>query len=136
VNQFFLQFKAAEKALDDLNMQVITDQYFPQLTSFYESLKHIIDALNALPIDMNIVQKNLTRINVDGQALIQRILATTKLAVDTELLLLTANKERHRTTDNQKIIALAEKDFFDGKFEKAYQEANNLLKKIIVNKPK
>jgi septation ring formation regulator EzrA len=136
VNQFFLQFKAAEKALDDLNMQVITDQYYSQLTSFYESLKHIIDALNALPIDMNIVQKNLTRINVDGQALIQRILATTKLAVDTELLLLTANKERHRTTDNQKIIALAEKDFFEGKFEKAYQEANNLLKKIIVNKPK
>jgi septation ring formation regulator EzrA len=135
VNQYFLQFKEAEKALEDLNMQVLTDQYYPQLTSYYESLKHIIDALSLLPIDMNIVQKNLARINQEGQTLINRIQATTKLALETEMLLLTANKERHRTTDNQKIIALAEQAFFEGKFEKAYQEANNLLKKMIVTKP-
>lgn len=135
VNQFFLQFKDAEKAIEDLNMQIISDQYFPQLTTFYQNLKEIIDALSSLPIDMNIVQKNLARINAEGQTLIVRIQETTKLAKDTEQLLLTANKERHRTTDNQKIIALAEQAFFDGKFEKAYQEANNLLKKLVLNKP-
>jgi septation ring formation regulator EzrA len=134
VNDFFLQFKDAEKSLEDLNMNILTEAYYPQLTSFYQNLKHIIDALSSLPIDMNIVQKNLGRINVEGQALIQQIQATTRLALDTEKLLLTANKERHRTTDNQKIIALAEQAFFEGKFEKAYQEANNLLKKMIIGK--
>ncbi|MFZ9782422.1 MAG: septation ring formation regulator EzrA, partial [Bacilli bacterium] len=59
VNQYFLQFKDAEKALDDLHMQMLTEQYDGQLTSFYQNLKLIVDALNALPIDMNVVQQNL-----------------------------------------------------------------------------
>ena len=132
VNQYFLQFKDAEKALDDLHMQMLTEQYDGQLTSFYQNLKSIVDALNALPIDMNGVQQNLQAVKQDGQALVQKIHATIKLAVETEKMLLTANKERHRTSDNQKILALAEQAFFEGKFERAYQEASNLLKKLIV----
>ena len=131
VNQFFLQFKDAEKALDDLNMQILIDQYYPQLTKFYQHLKEIVDALNLLPIDMNVVQQNLNLVKKDGQILVQRIHATMKLALDTEKLLLIANKDRHRTSDNQKIITLAEQAFFEGKFEKAHQEASNLLKKML-----
>jgi septation ring formation regulator EzrA len=132
VNQYFLQFKDAEKALDDLNMQILIDQYYPLLTKFYQHLKQIVDALSLLPIDMNVVQQNLNLIKQEGQSLVQRVHATIKLALETEKLLLTANKDRHRTSDNQKIIALAEQAFFEGKFEKAYAEANNLLKKMIV----
>jgi septation ring formation regulator EzrA len=132
VNQYFLQFKDAEKALDDLNMQILIDQYYPLFTKFYQHLKHIVDALSLLPIDMNVVQQNLNLIKQEGQALVQRVHATIKLALETEKLLLTANKDRHRTSDNQKIIALAEQAFFEGKFEKAYAEANNLLKKMMI----
>jgi septation ring formation regulator EzrA len=120
VNQYFLQFKDAEKALDDLNMQILIDQYYPLLTKFYQHLKQIVDALSLLPIDMNVVQQNLNLIKQEGQVLVQRVHATIKLALETEKLLLTANKDRHRTSDNQKIIALAEQAFFEGKFEKAY----------------
>ena len=132
VNQYFLQFKDAEKALDDLNMQILIDQYYPLLTTFYQHLKQIVDALSLLPIDMNVVQQNLNVIKQEGQALVQRVHATIKLALETEKLLLSANKERHRTSDNQKIIALAEQAFFEGKFEKAYAEASNLLKKMMI----
>jgi septation ring formation regulator EzrA len=132
VNQYFLQFKDAEKALDDLNMQILIDQYYPLLTKFYQHLKQIVDALSLLPIDMNVVQQNLNVIKQEGQALVQRVHATIKLALETEKLLLSANKERHRTSDNQKIIALAEQAFFEGKFEKAYAEASNLLKKMMI----
>jgi septation ring formation regulator EzrA len=132
VNQYFLQFKDAEKALDDLNMQILIDQYYPLFTKFYQHLKHIVDALSLLPIDMNVVQQNLNLIKQEGQAVVQRVHATIKLALETEKLLLTANKDRHRTSDNQKIIALAEQAFFEGKFEKAYAEANNLLKKMMI----
>jgi septation ring formation regulator EzrA len=90
-----------------------------------------VDALNLLPIDMNVVQQNLNLVKKDGQILVQRIHATMKLALDTEKLLLIANKDRHRTSDNQKIITLAEQAFFEGKFEKAHQEASNLLKKML-----
>lgn len=137
VNQYFLQFKDAEKALDDLNMQILIDQYYPLLTKFYQHLKQIVDALSLLPIDMNVVQQNLNVIKQEGQSLVQRVHATIKLALETEKLLLSANKERHRTSDNQKIIALAEQAFFECKFEKAYAEANNLLKKMMIpNHPK
>ena len=132
VNQYFLQFKDAEKALDDLNMQILIDQYYPLLTKFYQHLRQIVDALSLLPIDMNVVQQNLNLIKQEGQVLVQRVHATIKLALETEKLLLTANKDRHRTSDNQKIIALAEQAFFEGKFEKAYAEANNLLKKMMI----
>ena len=132
VNQYFLQFKDAEKALDDLNMQILIDQYYPLFTKFYQHLKQIVDALSLLPIDMNVVQQNLNLIKQEGQAVVQRVQATIKLALETEKLLLTANKDRHRTSDNQKIIALAEQAFFEGKFEKAYAEANNLLKKMMI----
>jgi septation ring formation regulator EzrA len=132
VNKYFLQFKDAEKALDDLNMQILIDQYYPLFTKFYQHLKQIVDALSLLPIDMNVVQQNLNLIKQEGQAVVQRVHATIKLALETEKLLLTANKDRHRTSDNQKIIALAEQAFFEGKFEKAYAEANNLLKKMMI----
>ncbi len=132
VNQYFLQFKDAEKALDDLNMQILIDQYYPLFTKFYQHLKQIVDALSLLPIDMNVVQQNLNLIKQEGQAVVQRVHATIKLALETEKLLLTANKDRHRTSDNQKIIALAEQAFFEAKFEKAYAEANNLLKKMMI----
>ena len=132
VNQYFLQFKDAEKALDDLNMQILIDQYYPLFTKFYQHLKQIVDALSLLPIDMNVVQQNLNLIKQEGQAVVQRVHATIKLALETEKLLLTANKDRHRTSDNQKIIALAEQAFFEGKFEKAYAEANNLPKKMMI----
>jgi len=132
VNQYFLQFKDAEKALDDLNMHILIEQYYPSLTKFYQHLKQIVDALSLLPIDMNVVQQNLNIIKQEGQSLVQRVHATIKLALETEKLLLHANKDRHRTSDNQKIIALAEQAFFEGKFEKAHSEASNLLKKLTV----
>jgi septation ring formation regulator EzrA len=134
VNGYFLRFKEAEKALDDLNMQVLSDQYQPLLTNFYQRLKQIIDALNVKPIDMNVVQQNLNIIKQDGQELIVQIEQKMKLALETEKLLLTANKDRHRTSDNHKIIALAEQAFFEGKFEKAHQEVQNLLKKMPIQK--
>lgn len=132
VNQYFLQFKDAEKALDDLNMLMLIEQYDPLLTKLYQHLKHIVDALSQLPIDMNVVQQNLNVVKEEGQSLVTRIDKTIKLALETEKLLLVANKERHRTSDNQRIIALAEQAFFEGKFEKAHLEATNLLKKMIV----
>ena len=135
VNTYFLKFKEAEKSLDDLNMHVLTEQYGPKLTDFYQRLKQIIDALSVKPIDMNVVQQNLNVIQQDGETLIEQIKQKMILALETEKLLLTANKDRHRTSDNQKIIALAEQAFFEGKFEKAHQEVQNLLKKMTVTKP-
>jgi septation ring formation regulator EzrA len=135
VNNYFLKFKEAEKSLDDLNMHVLSEQYGPKLTDFYQRLKQIIDALSVKPIDMNVVQQNLNVIQQDGQTLIEQIKQKMTLALETERLLLTANKDRHRTSDNQKIIALAEQAFFEGKFEKAHLEVENLLKKMTVSKP-
>jgi hypothetical protein len=79
---------------------------------------------------MNIIQDNLRFIQTDGEALLKEMNSTVSLAKETEKLLVQANQDRHRTTDHQRIMVLAEQAFFDGKFEKAHLEATNLLKKI------
>jgi septation ring formation regulator EzrA len=135
VNTYYLQFKDAEHRLAKLNIPQVSAQYEPVFLDYYHRLKKIIDALNVLPINMNIVHENLHVIEQDGAPIIKAIKAMVNLAEDTEKLLLLANKERHRTSDNQRIITLAEQAFFEGRFEKAYQEAGNLLKKIQPQKP-
>jgi septation ring formation regulator EzrA len=89
-----------------------------------------VEALSQLPINMNIIQQNLKIMHDEAETCMNQIDHNVNLASATESLLIKANKERHRTSDNQRIISLAEQAFFEGKFEKANQEASNLLKKI------
>jgi septation ring formation regulator EzrA len=106
-----------------------------KFTEYYQRLKIVVDAFQIFPIDMNVIQENLTFIQTDGDSMMKDIQKTITLAKDAERLLIQANKDRHRTSDHQRIIQLAEQAFFEGKFEKAYQETSNLLKKITTIKP-
>lgn len=129
-NRYYLQFKEGEKALLDSNIPSLIEQYQPQCTLYYQRLKLIVDTLSMMPINMNIIQENLRFIQSKGEVLLKGMQATVSLAKETEKLLVQANKDRHRTTDHQRIMILAEQAFFEGKFEKAHLEATNLLKKI------
>ena len=135
VNQYYLRFKETEKLLLDLNIPSLIDMHQETFTEYYQRLKIIVDAFKVFPIDMNIIHENLTFIQTEGDATMKDILKTMTLAKDAEKLLIQANKDRHRTSDHQRIIQLAEQAFFEGKFEKAYQETSNLLKKITAIKP-
>jgi septation ring formation regulator EzrA len=130
VNRYYLLFKEAEKSLLDSQIPLLIDQYQPQCTLYYQRLKLIVDTLSLMPINMNIIQENLQMMKTDGETLVKQMQVTVNLAKETEKLLVQANKDRHRTTDHQRIMMLAEQAFFDGKFEKAHLEATNLLKKI------
>jgi septation ring formation regulator EzrA len=130
VNLYYLKFKEGEKALLDSHIPSLIERYQLQSTVFYQRLKLIVDTLSLMPIDMNIIQDNLRFIQTDGEALLKEMNSTVSLAKETEKLLVQANQDRHRTTDHQRIMVLAEQAFFDGKFEKAHLEATNLLKKI------
>ena len=135
VNQYYLKFKETEKLLLDLNIPSLIEMYQEKFTEYYQRLKIVVDAFQIFPIDMNVIQENLTFIQTDGDSMMKDIQKTITLAKDAERLLIQANKDRHRTSDHQRIIQLAEQAFFEGKFEKAYQETSNLLKKITTIKP-
>ena len=129
INRYYLMFKEAEKSLFDSQIPFLVEQYQPQCTLYYQRLKLIVDTLSLMPINMNIIQENLQLIETDGETLIKQMQVTVSLAKETEKLLVQANKDRHRTTEHQRIMMLAEQAFFEGKFEKAHLEATNLLKK-------
>jgi septation ring formation regulator EzrA len=135
VNQYYLKFKETEKLLLDLNIPSLIEMHQEKFTEYYQRLKIVVDAFQIFPIDMNVIQENLTFIQTDGDSMMKDIQKTITLAKDAERLLIQANKDRHRTSDHQRIIQLAEQAFFEGKFEKAYQETSNLLKKITTIKP-
>jgi septation ring formation regulator EzrA len=130
VNQYYLKLKTTEKNLLDLHLPALEEPYLVTLSSYYGRLQSIVEALSQLPINMNIIQQNLKIMHDEAEAFMNQIDHNVNLASATESLLIKANKERHRTSDNQRIISLAEQAFFEGKFEKANQEASNLLKKI------
>ncbi len=130
VNQYYLRLKSTEKILLDLHLPQFEQPLLTTLTSYYARLQQIVEALSQLPINMNVIQQNLKFMHEQAETLIRNIEHNVNLATDTESLLLKANKDRHRTSDNQRIISLAEQAFFEGKFEKANLETATLLKKI------
>jgi septation ring formation regulator EzrA len=123
-------YKDLESSMATINLPRLTGQHEAMFTRLYETLNHILNALQQLPINMNIVDENLRFLNEEGEPFLQQRRLDVEDAKKAEMSLLKANQERHRTSDHQRLISLAEAKFFEGKFKEVWQDMDQLFKRM------
>lgn len=133
---YFQRFKQAEHELSLLHHQEKEVMYQPEFAKFFQAIVSTIEALRLKPINMVIMNQNLSLLNNEGEAFLNSLSQELKVAALAEQTILVANRDRQRLNDYHRILSLAEQTFFDGQYEKAYLEAGNLLKKIQQQKSK
>lgn len=123
-------YKDLEYAMAMLNLPRLTGQHETMLTRLYETLNKILTALQQLPINMNVVDENLRFLKEEGEPFLQQRREDLEEAKKAETSLLKANQDRHRTSDHQRLISLAEAKFFEGKFKEVRQDMDQLFKRM------
>ena len=84
---------------------------------------------------MNIVHENVRFLQEEGEPFLVNVEQTLTQATRAEAALMKANYQRHRTTDHQRLISLAESKFFEGRFQEVFQEIEALLKRLPEDLP-
>lgn len=133
---YFQRFKQAEHELSLLNHPEKEKTYQPEFVKYYQAIVSTMDALRLKPINMVIMNQNLSLLKNEGEAFLTALSQTLKVAALAEQTILVANRDRQRLNDYHRILSLTEQSFFEGQYEKAYLEAGNLIKKIQQQKGK
>lgn len=133
---YFQRFKQAEHELAQLHHPEKEASYQADFLRFYQAIVSTIEALRLKPINMVMMNQNLSLLKHEGEAFLTRLSQELKVASLAEQTILVANRDRQRLNDYHRILSLAEQNFFDGQYEKAYLEAGNLIKKIQQQKSK
>ena len=123
-------YKELEYAMTMINLPRLTRQHEGMLTRLYDTLNNILTALQQLPINMNIVDENLRFLKEEGEPFLHQRRLDLEEAKQAEMSLLKANQQRHRTSDHQRLISLAEAKFFEGRFKEVRQEMDQLFKRM------
>lgn len=127
---YFETLKNLEYEWKNLHLPKLNTLHDPMFAACYERLKHILDALKHLPIDMNVVEENLLFLREEGEPFLNEVKASIAMAKQAEAALIKANYQRHRTSDHQRLISLAESKFFEGRFQEVYHDMDALLKRL------
>jgi septation ring formation regulator EzrA len=133
---YFHRFKQAEHELSLLNHPEKEKSYQPIFVQYYQTIVSTLEALQLKPINMVVMNQNLSLLKTEGENFLNALSQTLKVASLAEQTILIANRDRQRLNDYHRILSLAEQSFFEGKYEKAYLEAGNLIKKIQQQKSK
>jgi septation ring formation regulator EzrA len=133
---YFHRFKQAEHELSLLNHPEKEKSYQPIFVQYYQTIVSTLEALQLKPINMVVMNQNLSLLKTESENFLNALSQTLKVASLAEQTILIANRDRQRLNDYHRILSLAEQSFFEGKYEKAYLEAGNLIKKIQQQKSK
>lgn len=128
--RYFERLKSMEHAWSNLRIAKLDHVHDGMMHQCYQRLQNMMDALRKLPIDMNIVHENVRFLQEEGEPFLVNVEETLTQATRAETALLKANYQRHRTTDHQRLISLAESKFFEGRFQEVFQEVEALLKRL------
>ncbi len=126
----FQRYKSLEQQWQAFYLPKWYGPFEATFTLLYERLNTITEALQQLPINMNIVDENLRYLQEEGEPFIQQLEKDYRDALQAEQALLKANQDRHRTSDHQRFMSLAEAKFFEGRFQEVFQDIQQLLKKM------
>ena len=130
VNDSYIQLKQAEKLVRDIAVNAYQERVKDRFAQCYQYLDNIYNILIVTPINVKEINAYVKAFKVVFAELILEVKEQARFASLAELAIVDANQERINNPEYDKSLTRAERYFESGDFEKAYQEASAVVKKI------
>lgn len=135
VYEFFNKIVEAEKRVDQINIQSVTEKYRVPFDHMYELLNSVYKCLIAQPINVEQVNQQVGEIKELGNSLLDdgQVKQDHNMMVLAENAIVYANSDRFHLSDINELVKHAEEYFRAGEFENAYTTVGDALKRVHAN---
>ena len=135
VFEFFNKIVEAEKRVDQINIQSVTEKYRVPFDHMYELLNSVYKCLIVQPINVEQVNREVGEIKELGNSLLDdgQVKQDHNMMVLAENAIVYANSDRFHLSDINELVKHAEEYFRAGEFENAYTTVGDALKRVHAN---
>lgn len=135
VYEFFAKIVEAEKRVEQINIQSVTEKYRVPFDHMYELLNSVYKCLIAQPINVEQVNREVGEIKELGNSLLDdgQVKQDHNMMVLAENAIVYANSDRFHLSDINELVKHAEEYFRAGEFENAYTTVGDALKRVHAN---
>ncbi len=130
VNDSYIHLKQAEKMVRDIAVAAYQERVKDRFSQCYQYLDNIYNILVVTPINVKEINNYVKAFKIVFDELISEVKEQVRISSLAELAIVDANQERINNSEYDKSLTRAERYFESGDFEKAYQEASSVVKKI------
>lgn len=132
VNAYYYRTKQVEYTLRLISLDDITASYDEVIKNVYQILCDIDLALKAKPIDvarLNVLAENLKE---TANRLFDEVEDKYRDSALAESAIVYANRDRNHQADVNQQLSILEQNFYQGEFEKVYEDANAIYRRVHV----
>lgn len=135
VYEFFAKIVEAEKRVEQINIQSVTEKYRVPFDHMYELLNSVYKCLIVQPINVEQVNREVGEIKELGNSLLDdgQVKQDHNMMVLAENAIVYANSDRFHLSDINELVKHAEEYFRAGEFENAYTTVGDALKRVHAN---
>lgn len=130
INEYFYRLKKCEKIIRDVALPSFTNKYESAIDDIYNQLESINKISMVLPINVESLRNIVVYLKTTGDSVINQIEQDYSMMKLAESAIVYANKDRGEMSNVNDLLLQSEKMFFDGEFEKAYNDTNVLIARV------
>lgn len=130
ISEYFYRLKTCEKIIRDVALTSFTNKYESAIDEIYGQLEIINKTSTVLPINVEALHNVVGYLKTTGVSTLNQIEQDYSMMKSAESVIVYANKDRNMMSNVNDLIEQSEKMFFDGEFEKAYNDTNIIIARI------
>ena len=126
---YFYRCKQIQSILREMNIEELIQAYKPKIEATYETINQIDILVKKQPIDVEEVNQKVEDLKNNANKLFDEIEEKHRQMQLAESAIVYANRDRSHQTDVDQQLNVLETEFFNGDFDKVYQEATNIYRR-------
>jgi len=123
----YYRVRKYEKIIRDASIPKFESKYKEKIEEIYKHLEIINTTVAILPIDVKKINESVTYLKFTGESTLNQIEQESNTMKMAESAILYLNAKRLSSIEVKTILEQSEKMFFDGEFERAYDESANIV---------
>ncbi|MCR4879973.1 MAG: septation ring formation regulator EzrA [Bacilli bacterium] len=132
VNVYYYRTKQVEYTLRLIALDDITNKYKENIDTTYQILCDIDTTLRAKPIDVNRINVLAENLKDTANRLFDEVEELYRDSCLAESAIVYANRDRNHQSDVNQQLSILEQNFYQGAFEKVYEDANSIYRRAHV----
>ena len=126
---YFYRCKQIQSLLREINIEDLNSYYTPKIEATYETINTIDILIKKKPIDVMEVNEKVEDLKTNANKLFDEIEEKYRQMQLAESAVVYANRDRQQQNDVDQQLNVLETQFFQGDFEKVYNEATNIYRR-------
>lgn len=126
---YFYRCKQIQGLLREINIEDLNSYYTPKIEATYETINTIDILIKKKPIDVMEVNEKVEDLKTNANKLFDEIEEKYRQMQLAESAVVYANRDRQQQNDVDQQLNVLETQFFQGDFEKVYNEATNIYRR-------